>query len=49
MTESSIYFCPIEETFDAIDRLDLASEHVARVGKLATRIAIDSGQFSVSD
>ena len=48
MTDSSIYFCTFEETFDAIDRLDLASEHVTRVGKLASRISNFGGQFSVS-
>jgi len=48
MTESSIYFFTREEGFDAIDRLDLASEQVSRVGKLASRIALESGQLPVS-
>jgi len=48
MTKSSIYFFTREETFDAIDRLDLASEQVIRLGKLASRIANDSGQLSIS-
>src|SRR5258706_3499863 len=41
MTVSSIYFLSREEAFDAIDRLDLATQQVTRVGKLASRIAIE--------
>jgi hypothetical protein len=48
MTESSIYFFTREEAFDAIDRLDLATQEVTRIGRLASRIAIESGQISVS-
>jgi hypothetical protein len=48
MTESAIYFFTREDAFDAIDRLDLATEQVTRVGKLSSRIAIESGQISVS-
>jgi Tol biopolymer transport system component len=48
MTRSSIYFLTCEEAFDAIDRLDFATQKVTRVGKLSSRIANESGQISVS-
>lgn len=48
MTESWIYFFTREEGFDAIDRLDLGTQQVTRVGKLGSRIALQSGQMPVS-
>ena len=48
MTESSIYFLAREELFDAIDRLELATQQVTRIGKLASRIANISGHLAVS-
>jgi hypothetical protein len=48
MTESSIYFFTRDQAFDAIDRLDLATQQVTRVGKLGARIADESGQLAVS-